>query len=255
MASTSLPVLSLWLVLCVHFLPMTAHAGYIFDGNRFTKIDIATLLANVKPLTLATARSSSSTCSRGDMLVRLGTEWRERCRQCTCTDKGTQCTGPRCAIPYKSTQEFTCAKWADDCCCAEEGCMLPNGTTVAVGGAMPFDPARPCHRCTCRGGNRTRCLMQSCWPLKCVDGVRVKGQCCPACPNGRTCFLPFEESQTLSQAEIRFLSPVREYSPVTLRAGAPDEVTCTCTADSIVAKCNRVAFPERARPKELTIVA
>ena len=70
---------------------------------------------------------------------------------------------------------FVYCQWADNCCCSELGCMLEDGTTVPVGGAMPFDPARFCHKCTCRGANRTSCVVQTCWPFQCVDMVPKDG--------------------------------------------------------------------------------
>ncbi|KAK7091430.1 cysteine-rich motor neuron 1 protein-like [Littorina saxatilis] len=222
-------------MLCVYFLSFV-HAAFIIDANGTREVNITQILQAARRAQPAAQQTPS--CVRGDAIVRLGTEWQERCRECTCTETGTQCTGPQCAIPYESIQEVTCAKFADECCCGSVGCLLEDGTTVPVGGAMPFDPANPCNSCTCWGGNRTNCLIQSCFPFECVDAVRREGQCCPDCPNGRTCVLPFNLRRQLPCSELRAMEPVHEFSPVTLMTGTPYELSCSCQGN-LVAKCTK----------------
>lgn len=150
MTSQALPTLFSGLALCVYILLMTAH-------------------------------STEGWCLvQGDMMVAVGASWEERCNQCVCTEDGTKCQGPTCALPYNWRQELTCAEWDEsNCCCIAEGCRLPDGIIVPLGEPLPVDPKKPCVSCTCKP-ERMTCVSIRC-PF-CPNPIYRDGQCCPDCP-------------------------------------------------------------------------
>ncbi|XP_076449255.1 uncharacterized protein LOC143285732 [Babylonia areolata] len=123
-------------------------------------------------------------CRYSDMFVREGYLWKGRCHNCTCVkDKGFQCTGKECTLPYHPDSVGDCAEWEEDgCCCKAEGCKLSDGTIVPLGAVIPPpNNGHPCQHCRCGGGaTRYGCFIYEC-PVCLKYAPRLPGACCAQC--------------------------------------------------------------------------
>ncbi|XP_048757705.2 von Willebrand factor C domain-containing protein 2-like [Ostrea edulis] len=82
-----------------------------------------------------------------------------------------------------ATLYLTCvtSTWSSDSIstppCLYRGQQYPVGS---------FQPS-VCEHCQCSVSGQVTCAPQFCPPPECVDDVKDPSQCCPVCPNGKTC--------------------------------------------------------------------
>ncbi|XP_049339427.1 kielin/chordin-like protein isoform X2 [Astyanax mexicanus] len=106
-----------------------------------------------------------------------GARWTSRtdpCTTCSCLAGEARCATSVCAPPdcqHPNTEPGACCPSCDRCLFKQR--VYENNQIV-------YDPEKPCHQCTCQGGN-VRCHKERCPAVRCSNPVRDPHTCCPVC--------------------------------------------------------------------------
>lgn len=165
--------------LIVVTLTLTLTFTFTFASDRVSRI-----------WTQSRVKDSKSGCVYRSNLYPPGSRFRpDPCTTCRCRKR----SGVVHCVVKDCTTDQHCLKVSEDknkrkkCCpkCLELGCRHSDGKIYKQGEVIRNEP---CVRCYCPiGGGEPVCDVTSCPSTQCVDPVKVKGVCCPVCPNGPNC--------------------------------------------------------------------